>query len=72
MAEITVDAMQRYCYCIGAVDNYLKDVETVVNDIMYIKSPVLKGKALELFNESIKAAKVNLEYLSSELNAYAN
>ena len=62
--------MQRYSYCTTAVENYLKDIEIVVNDIMYIKSPALRGKAIELFNENLKNAKLKLEYLRSEFSKY--
>ena len=37
---------------------------------MYIKSPALRGKAIELFNENLKNAKLKLEYLRSEFSKY--
>ena len=72
MSDISIEAMQRYSYCTTAVENYLKDIEIVVNDIMYIKSPALRGKAIELFNENLKSAKLKLEYLRSEFSKYAD
>ena len=72
MSDISIEAMQRYSYCTTAVENYLKDIEIVVNDIMYIKSPALRGKAIELFNENLKSAKLKLEYLRSEFSKHAD
>ena len=71
MADISIEALQRYCYCIDAMSNYLSSVDTVVNDLMYIKSPALRGKAIEMFNESMKTVKAKLQYLSNEMHSHA-